>query len=260
MNWMVVKIVGRSVVQQQSKLWSRTTRIPDSLHVEVPHGSTNVFEIAFILRLCQTKDATIFCKLQVTVSFYLSFYHSFIPFHQEKIHKMKLSRTTILTYALLTSSSIVSAFTSPSFVARPTCVVCRPMTATAEASEAPAAEEASAEDAEIQIPTNLPSACGMDYVPLATMLATGDLVAADQVSLAFSTTRRGSLVIWFCKAIVCSRLLFASRNVTVVFVLAPFLGGLSISNLFLFSISFCRSHTVHSRCFDRNLGGKSKRP
>lgn len=83
---------------------------------------------------------------------------------------------------------MVSAFTSPSFVAQPTrAVVCRPMTATAEASEAPAAE-----DAEIQIPTNLPSDCGMDYVPLATMLATGDLVAADQVR--FSSSSNGSPV------------------------------------------------------------------
>lgn len=31
------------------------------------------------------------------------------------------------------------------------------------------------------IPTNLPSACGKDYIPLANMLATGELVQADQV-------------------------------------------------------------------------------
>lgn len=30
------------------------------------------------------------------------------------------------------------------------------------------------------IPTTLPSECGIDYVPLATMLATGDLKGADQ--------------------------------------------------------------------------------
>ena len=34
---------------------------------------------------------------------------------------------------------------------------------------------------DIEIPRNLPSACGMDYVPLATMLATGQLAEADQV-------------------------------------------------------------------------------
>jgi hypothetical protein len=33
----------------------------------------------------------------------------------------------------------------------------------------------------VEIPTNLPSDCGMDYVPLATMLATGQLAEADQV-------------------------------------------------------------------------------
>lgn len=35
---------------------------------------------------------------------------------------------------------------------------------------------------DVEIPTNLPSDCGMDYVPLATMLATGQLAEADQVS------------------------------------------------------------------------------
>lgn len=32
----------------------------------------------------------------------------------------------------------------------------------------------------VDIPTSLPSECGIDYVPLATMLATGDLKGADQ--------------------------------------------------------------------------------
>lgn len=32
----------------------------------------------------------------------------------------------------------------------------------------------------VDIPTELPSDCGIDYVPLATMLATGDLKGADQ--------------------------------------------------------------------------------
>jgi hypothetical protein len=42
------------------------------------------------------------------------------------------------------------------------------------------AEATSVEDA--LIPTNLPSDVGMDYVPLATMLASGQLAEADQVS------------------------------------------------------------------------------
>ena len=35
----------------------------------------------------------------------------------------------------------------------------------------------------MSVPTNLPSECGMDYIPLATMLATGQLAEADQVSI-----------------------------------------------------------------------------
>lgn len=35
-------------------------------------------------------------------------------------------------------------------------------------------------DSEIPIPTYLPSSMGIDYVPLATMLATGDFLSADQ--------------------------------------------------------------------------------
>uniref|UniRef100_A0A6U5LK51 Uncharacterized protein n=1 Tax=Corethron hystrix TaxID=216773 RepID=A0A6U5LK51_9STRA len=35
---------------------------------------------------------------------------------------------------------------------------------------------------DVTIPTNLPSDVGMDYIPLATMLATGQLAEADQVS------------------------------------------------------------------------------
>ena len=42
-----------------------------------------------------------------------------------------------------------------------------------------ASEDSNVADAEI--PTKLPSDVGMDYVPLATMLATGQLAEADQV-------------------------------------------------------------------------------
>lgn len=55
------------------------------------------------------------------------------------------------------------------------------------AEEAPAAvavqDETSGSGAQQptrDIPTTLPSECGIDYVPLATMLATGDLKGADQ--------------------------------------------------------------------------------
>lgn len=48
---------------------------------------------------------------------------------------------------------------------------------TAEEAQAPAAVGAQPTR---DIPTKLPSECGIDYVPLATMLATGDLKGADQ--------------------------------------------------------------------------------
>ncbi len=51
----------------------------------------------------------------------------------------------------------------------------------AEAGVPPATSETS-DVSEIDIPSNLPSDIGMDYVPLATMLATGQLAEADQVS------------------------------------------------------------------------------
>ena len=38
---------------------------------------------------------------------------------------------------------------------------------------------------EVDIPTNLPSDCGKDYIPLATLLAAGQLAEADQVCLRF---------------------------------------------------------------------------
>lgn len=44
----------------------------------------------------------------------------------------------------------------------------------------PAAVGESGTKQPVDIPTTLPSDCGIDYVPLATMLATGDLKGADQ--------------------------------------------------------------------------------
>jgi hypothetical protein len=55
------------------------------------------------------------------------------------------------------------------------------MSTMAEAGVPPEMTGISSEVAEADIPTNLPSDCGKDYVPLATMLATGQLVEADQV-------------------------------------------------------------------------------
>ncbi|CAB9521033.1 tetrapyrrole-binding protein [Seminavis robusta] len=47
-------------------------------------------------------------------------------------------------------------------------------------SDAPPAVSDASEVADVAIPTNLPSEKGIDYVPLATMLATGQLAEADQ--------------------------------------------------------------------------------
>lgn len=52
----------------------------------------------------------------------------------------------------------------------------------ADSGVPPETSEAS-DVAEEEIPTNLPSDVGMDYIPLATMLATGQLAEADQVRL-----------------------------------------------------------------------------
>lgn len=51
----------------------------------------------------------------------------------------------------------------------------------AESGVPPVSADASTDVEDITIPTNLPSDKGMDYIPLATMLATGQLAEADQV-------------------------------------------------------------------------------
>jgi hypothetical protein len=54
--------------------------------------------------------------------------------------------------------------------------------AMAEAGVPPAHSDATANvKDDVEIPTNLPSDVNMDYIPLATMLATGQLAEADQV-------------------------------------------------------------------------------
>ena len=58
-----------------------------------------------------------------------------------------------------------------------------------------ASEDAHVADAEI--PTKLPSDVGMDYVPLATMLATGQLAEADQVR------RKIVYYLYLCRDIPC---------------------------------------------------------
>jgi len=50
----------------------------------------------------------------------------------------------------------------------------------AESGAPPATSDPSGSIPESDIPTKLPTECGMDYIPLATMLATGQLAEADQ--------------------------------------------------------------------------------
>lgn len=55
-------------------------------------------------------------------------------------------------------------------------------TTMADSGKPPASASSDMNMADVEIPTKLPSDVGMDYVPLATMLATGQLAEADQVS------------------------------------------------------------------------------
>mmetsp|Transcript_13166 Transcript_13166/g.27860 ORF Transcript_13166/g.27860 Transcript_13166/m.27860 type:complete len:210 (+) Transcript_13166:68-697(+) len=78
-----------------------------------------------------------------------------------------------LTFAALFGAA--EAFTTPSSMTSPKS--CLYSTATAD---------------DETIPTNLPSDCGMDYIPLATMLATGQFEEADQFTRDALITISGS--------------------------------------------------------------------
>jgi len=94
---------------------------------------------------------------------------------------------TIVACLLLAVPS-VSAFAPHGGAVRPHRappgrVVCAAESSAAGGSTTGAPPSASAPDSNVsdnEIPTLLPSDCGMDYVPLATMLATGQLLEADQ--------------------------------------------------------------------------------
>lgn len=93
-----------------------------------------------------------------------------------------------ISYVTVQEIDTVSAFT-PSSSCRPQqrvtthftvlSVATDPITESSETSSS--SESVELEAADVTIPTNLPSDCGMDYVPLASMLATGQLAEADQV-------------------------------------------------------------------------------
>jgi hypothetical protein len=77
----------------------------------------------------------------------------------------------------------IVATVTPSYGVASSCLY---STAEAAETESTAAATGDAEtddssDDDIMIPTNLPSDVGMDYIPLATMLATGQFEEADQV-------------------------------------------------------------------------------
>jgi len=101
---------------------------------------------------------------------------------------MKISLTlTILTATLGVSKAFVAPMAvtprSRSYSHSTTLVVSSASSATsttmAESGVPPTTSESTTTE-DVEIPTNLPSDCGMDYVPLATMLATGQLAEADQ--------------------------------------------------------------------------------
>jgi hypothetical protein len=91
--------------------------------------------------------------------------------------KLSLSLALLgtLSYGCVSS---VNGFTAPSSISRANMGVS--MSTMAESGVPPPTSDAS-DTADEEIPTFLPSDCGMDYIPLATMLATGQLAEADQV-------------------------------------------------------------------------------
>jgi hypothetical protein len=110
---------------------------------------------------------------------------------------MKFSNAlTVALVALLGSAA--SAFTAPHASFGRSCSrsqVSLAESTMAESGVPPSTSDASDGVEEWEIPTKLPSDVGMDYIPLATMLATGQLAEADQVcgQCIFSSTRIGSV-------------------------------------------------------------------
>ena len=110
---------------------------------------------------------------------------------------MKVYQTTLAVVLALSGS--VNGFTAPAPASRTmlstTTTSLASTAASPEVEEAaagvpPATAEASTNTEDVEIPTNLPSECGMDYIPLATMLATGQLAEADQVRCAWNERGR----------------------------------------------------------------------
>ena len=108
---------------------------------------------------------------------------------------MRVSFSTTAILATISLFASVESFSTNSVAfGRRTCVLME--TAAADVAEAAPVDEqeeaAPATAPEDEIPTNLPSDIGMDYVPLATMLATGQFEEADQVGAPDATFCSGS--------------------------------------------------------------------
>jgi hypothetical protein len=110
---------------------------------------------------------------------------------------MKLFNTlTVALVALFVSTT--GAFTAPSFGRSCSRSQVSLASTMADSGVPPTTSEDSSNVEDFEIPTKLPSDVGMDYVPLATMLATGQLAEADQVCLLciFSLARMNILLAW----------------------------------------------------------------
>jgi hypothetical protein len=96
--------------------------------------------------------------------------------------KICLSFLTVAAVSALISSGVdaFSPVLGRSSVTTSSSRIVFGMSTMADSGVPPTTADASSDVADTEIPTNLPSDCGMDYVPLATMLATGQLAEADQ--------------------------------------------------------------------------------
>ncbi|CAJ1946514.1 unnamed protein product [Cylindrotheca closterium] len=91
---------------------------------------------------------------------------------------VKLSVSILFfSWSLCHCNSLVNAFGVFQTSTKRNAVVS--MASMASSGVPPVSSDAS-DTEDVEIPTNLPSECGMDYIPLATMLATGQLAEADQ--------------------------------------------------------------------------------
>ena len=100
---------------------------------------------------------------------------------------MKLSISTAAVCAgVFLATSNVNAFSvssSPALARSMTATTSTAIFSTMADSGSPPKSSDASTVSDAEIPTNLPSEKGMDYVPLATMLATGQLAEADQVCI-----------------------------------------------------------------------------